>query len=88
MTSDEKIADRKLQCNINWEAAKIPALSSGRFKKSEYPTIEEILPSDKSQIIKQAKYIYPLLKKTFNKNWKEKENKKSLKKRRWRIFKT
>ena len=36
---------------INKEAAKISALSSGKYDKYEYLTGEEILPSDKSRII-------------------------------------
>ena len=31
---------------INWEAAKISALSSGKVDKYEYFTFEEILPSN------------------------------------------
>ena len=46
MTSDDKIKDGKLQYNINREAAKISALSSGKINKYEYLTGEEILPSD------------------------------------------
>ena len=36
--------DEKLQYNINREAAKISALSSGNIDKYEYLTDEEILP--------------------------------------------
>ena len=32
--------------NINWEAAKISALSSGKVDKYKYLTVEEILPSN------------------------------------------
>ena len=55
MTSDDKIKDGKLQYNINREAAKISALSSGKIDKYESLTCEEILPSDQSRIIEQAK---------------------------------
>ena len=55
MTSDDKIKDGKLQCNIYREAAKISALSSGKTDKYESLTFEEILPSDQSRIIEQAK---------------------------------
>ena len=34
---DDKIRDEKLQCNINREAAKIPALSYGKSDKYEIP---------------------------------------------------
>ena len=56
MTIDDKIKDEKLQYNINREAAKISALSSGKIDKYEYLTGEEILPSDESRIIEQAKF--------------------------------
>ena len=35
----------KLQYDINREAAKISALSSGKTDQNEYPTGEQILPS-------------------------------------------
>ena len=46
MTIDDKIKDQKLQSNINREATKISALSSGKLDKYEYVTGEEILTSD------------------------------------------
>ena len=36
MTIDDKIKDKKLQYDINREAAKISALSSGNIDKYEY----------------------------------------------------
>ena len=45
MAIDDKIKDENLQYNINREAAKISALSSGKIGKYEYVTGEEILPS-------------------------------------------
>ena len=68
MTIDDQIKSEKLQYDINREAAKISALSSGKFDKYEYLTGEEILPSNKQQIIEQAKFIYSPLGKTFLKN--------------------
>ena len=59
MAIDDKIRDEKLQYSINRETAKISALSSGKFEKYEYLTGEEILPSNCSQIIEQAKFTYP-----------------------------
>ena len=56
MTIDDKIVDEKIQYDINREAAKISALSSGKIDKYEYHTGEEILPSDQSRIIEQAKF--------------------------------
>ena len=40
MTTDDKIRDEKLQYNIDREAAKISALSSGKSGKYEYLTGE------------------------------------------------
>ena len=45
MTNNDKIRDEKVQFDVNREAAKISALSSGRINKYEYLTGEEILPS-------------------------------------------
>ena len=39
----DKIRDEKLQYNINREAAKISALSSGKICKYEYLTAEEMI---------------------------------------------
>ena len=62
MTIEGQIRDKKkLQNDINREAAKVSALSSGKIDKYEYLTGEEILPSNQQQIIEQAKYIYYLL---------------------------
>ena len=54
----DKVGDKKMQYDITKEAAKISALSLGEIDKHEYLTGEEILPSDQSQIIEQAKFIY------------------------------
>ena len=58
MTIKDQIKDKKLQYDINREAAKISALSSGKLDKYEYLTGEEILPSNQQQIIEQAKFDY------------------------------
>ena len=58
MTIEDQIKDEKLQYDINREAAKISALSSGKIDKYEYLTGEEILPSNQQQIIQQAKFNY------------------------------
>ena len=50
MAIDDKIIDKKLQYNINIEAAKI-ALSSGKIDKYDCLTGKEILPSNQSRII-------------------------------------
>ena len=70
MTIDDKIRDEKLQYNINREAAKISALSSAKIHKYEYLTGEDILPSNKQQIIGQTKFTYSPLGKAFGKQIK------------------
>ena len=70
MTIDNQIKDEKLQCDINREAVKISALSSGKIDKYEYLTGEEILPSNQQQIIEQAKFTYSPLGKAFEKQIK------------------
>ena len=70
MTIEDQIKDEKLQYDINREAAKISALSSGKIDKYEYLTGEEILPSTQQQIIEQAKFTYSPLGKAFEKQIK------------------
>ena len=70
MTIDDQISDEKLQYDINREAAKISALSSGKIHKYEYLTGEDILPSNQQQIIKQTKFTYSPLGKAFDKQIK------------------
>ena len=70
MTINDQIKDEKLQYDINREAAKISALSSGKTHKYEYLTGEDILPSSNQQIIEQARFIYSPLGKAFDKQIK------------------
>ena len=70
MTIDNKIRDKKLQYSVNRAAAKISALSSGKIDKYKYITGEEILLSNQSRIIKQAKFKYSPLGKAFEKQIK------------------
>ena len=58
MTIYDKIRDGKLQHDINREAAKISALSSGKIDKHEYFTGEEILTPGQRRVIEQAKFAY------------------------------
>ena len=67
MTLDDKIRDEKLQYDINREAAKILASSSGKIDNNEYLAGEEILPSNQRQIIEQSTYAYFPLGKAFEK---------------------
>ena len=70
MTIEDQIKDEKIQYDINREAAKILALSSGKLDKYEYLTGEEILPSNQQQIIQQAKFNYSPLGKALEKQRK------------------
>ena len=70
MNIDDQIRDEKLQYNINSEAAKISALSSGKFCKYEYLPGEDILQSNQQQIIEQAKFTYSPLGEAFDKQTK------------------
>ena len=65
MRIDDLIKDERLQYDINTEAAKISALSSGKINKYEYLIGEEILLSNQKQIIEQAKFTYSPLDKAF-----------------------
>ena len=67
MTYDDNIRNGKLQYNINREAVKISSLSSDKIDKYKYLTGKEILPSDQSRIIEQAKFTYSPLGKAFEK---------------------
>ena len=58
MIINDHIRDEKRQYDINREAAKISALSSGKIHKFEYLTGKDILPSSQQQIIEQAKFTY------------------------------
>ena len=70
MTIDDQIRNKKLQYDINREAAKISTLLSGKIFKYEYLTGEEILPSNQQQIIEQTNFTYFSLGKTFGKQTK------------------
>ena len=70
MTIEDQISDEKLQYDINTEAVKISALSSGKIDEYEYLTGEEILPSNQQQIIEQAEFTYSHLGKAFERQTK------------------
>ena len=61
MTMNDKIRDEKLQYDIDRQARKISALSSGKIDKYEYVASDEILVQ--RQIIEQAKFAYSSLEK-------------------------
>ena len=58
MIIDDNIRYKRLQYNINREAAKILALSSDKIDKYEFLTGEVISLFDQSRMIKQAKFTY------------------------------
>ena len=78
---EDQIKDEKQQYDINREAAKISALSSGKLDKYEYLTGEEILPLNQQQIIQQAKFTYSPFGKALEKQIKtiEDQGKKQVK---------
>ena len=85
MTIDDKIIDEKLRYYINRDAVKISALSSGKIDKYECLTGEEILPSDQSRIIEQAKFTYSPLGKAFEKQIKTIEEQEKNKLKPWKF---
>ena len=89
MTTEDRIKDEKLQYDINREAAKVSALSSGKLDKYEYLTGEEILPSNQQQLIQQAKFNYSPLGKAIEKQRKTIQDQRSKRKTSccFRIFK-
>ena len=74
MTIDDQVRDEKLRDDINRKAAIISALSSNKINKYEYLTGEEILPSNRQQIIEQAKFTYSPLGKASEKQTKTVED--------------
>ena len=67
MTIDDMIIDEKIQYDNYREAPKISVLSSGKIDKYAYLTGKEILLSDQSRIIEQAKFTYSSFDKAFEK---------------------
>ena len=61
MSIEDKIRDEKLQDDANRQPTKISTLSSRKIDKYQYLAAEEILPSNRSKIIEQAKFTYSSL---------------------------
>ena len=70
MAINDQIRDEKLPYDINREASKISALSSGNIQKYEYFTGEDILSSNRQQIVEQSKFTYSPLGNVFEKQIK------------------
>ena len=67
MTINDQIRYEKLQYDIDREAAKISASSSGKIHKYEYLPGEDISLSNQQKIIGQAKFTDSSLGKAFEK---------------------
>ena len=76
---DDKIKANKAQNDLDREAAKISALSSGELEKYEYVTGEDL--GYKLDIVQKAKFEYSPLGKVFNKGLDEGAKKEGLSKR-------
>ena len=70
MRINDQIRDEKLRYDMNREAAKLSALSSGKIHKYEYLTGEDMLPFNQQQIIEQARFTNSPLGKAFKKQTK------------------
>ena len=70
MTIDNQIRGEKLEYDIDREATKMLAISSGKIDKYEYLTGKEILLSSQRQILEQYKLTYSPLGKAFEKQIK------------------
>ena len=85
---DDNTNTNKLQYEVEKEAAKISALSSGELEKYEYLTGEDL--GYKPDVIQKAKFEYSPLDKVFNKGLDESDKKRNFEKtekywrRKWR----
>ena len=73
---NDKIKVNKAQYNLDREAAKISALSSGELEKYEYLTGEDL--GYKPDVIQKAKFEYSPLGKVFNKGLDESDKEEGL----------
>ena len=76
---NDKIKANKAQYDLDREAAKIFALSSGELEKYEYLTGKDL--GYKPDVIQKAKFEYSPLVKVFNKGLDESDKKEELLKR-------
>ena len=77
MIINDQIKDEKIQYDINREASKISALSSGNIHEYEYLTSEDILRSNQQQVIQQVRFTYSPLGKVFKKQIRTKSKSKT-----------
>ena len=80
MTINDTTRDEILHYDINIEAAKISALSSGKTDKYELLADEKILPPNQRRLIEKAKFAYCPLGNAFEKQTKtiEEQEKKQV----------
>ena len=71
---DDKIKANKVQYDLDREAAKISALSSGELQKYEYLTGEDLWY--KPDVVQKARFEYSPLGKVFDKGLDESEKKR------------
>ena len=76
---DNKIKSNKAQYDLDREATKISALSSGELEKYEYLTAEDL--GYKPDVIQKAKFEYSPFGKVFNKGLDESDKKEGVLKR-------
>ena len=76
---DDKIKANKAHYDLDREAGKTSALSSGELKKYEYLTSKDL--GYKPDVIQKAKFEYSPLSKVFNKELDESDKKERLLKR-------
>ena len=76
---NDKIKANKDQYDLNREAAKMSALSSGELEKYEYLTGEDL--GYKPDVVQKAKFEYSPLGKVFNKGLDESEKQEGILKR-------
>ena len=70
MAINDKIWDEKLQYDINRQATKIAALSSGKIEKYKFLASKKIITSDQRRLIEQANFTYSPLGKALEKQTK------------------
>ena len=80
MAINDTTRDEILHHDINIEAAKMSALSSGKTDKYELLADEKILPPNQRRLIEKAKFAYYPLGKAFEKQTKtiEEQGKKQV----------
>ena len=71
---DDKIRANRAQYDLDREAAKISALSSGELEKYEYLTGEDL--GYKPDVVQKAKFDYSPIGKVFNEGLDKSEKKK------------